>query len=118
MDIKKLNTIPTQKVVAGEKTRFQVLISTDEAPNFAMRRFIIDPGGSMPAHTNTVEHEQFILNGKADVCIGNNVFKVEKNDIVLIEAGKIHSYKNTGCEPFEFLCMVPNQEDIINLTSE
>ena len=118
MNIKKLNTIQIQKVEAGDKTKFQVLISDDEAPNFAMRRFIIDPGGSMPRHTNTVEHEQFVLNGKAEVSIGDKVYQVEKNDIVFIGAGKIHGYVHTGIQPFEFLCMVPNKEDSIKISNQ
>ncbi len=48
----------------------QVLISAEEAPHFAMRCFTIQPGGKMPLHTNTVEHEQFVLSGKAEVTLG------------------------------------------------
>ncbi len=55
----------SQNVEAGEKTSMQVLIGSNEGPHFAMRRFCIEPGGSMPCHTNTVEHEQFVLRGRA-----------------------------------------------------
>ena len=89
----------------------QMLISSEEGPNFAMRRFVIEAGGSMPRHTNTVEHEQFVLGGRAEITIGEDVYRVKKNDVVFIPKEMPHSYKVIGDEPFEFLCMVPNAPD-------
>ncbi|MCF7807394.1 MAG: cupin domain-containing protein [Candidatus Marinimicrobia bacterium] len=100
---------------AGEGTSKQVLISPDEGPNFAMRRFIIESGGHMPLHSNSVEHEQFCLGGEAEVVIGDETVTVKKNDVVFIPAGIPHSYRTTSREPFEFLCMVPNKADIIEM---
>ena len=57
--------IPAQIVKAGDMTSMQVLISAREGPHFAMRRFVMEPGGRMPNHTNTLEHEQYILRGHA-----------------------------------------------------
>jgi quercetin dioxygenase-like cupin family protein len=76
-----------------------------------MRRFVIQPGGGMPNHTNLVEHEQYVLNGQAKIGIGDRVYAVQKGDVVFIPAGIPHWYQNTGEEPFEFLCMVPNMPD-------
>ncbi|MBC2715718.1 MAG: cupin domain-containing protein [Desulfobacteraceae bacterium] len=115
MFIKSLNSIPIEKVNAGKDTFRQILIGSDEAPNFAMRRFIIEPGGEIPNHTNTVEHEQLVLNGRAKVGIGDETFEVRKNDVVFIPANVPHWYKTEGDDAFEFLCMVPNQEDIIEI---
>lgn len=113
--MRSLDTIPKEKVPVGKNTFRQVLIGSDEAPNFAMRRFIIEPDGEIPNHTNTVEHEQLVLNGRARIGLGGKTFDVKKNDIVYIPANTPHWYKTTGDEPFEFLCMVPNKEDIIKL---
>lgn len=115
MFIKKMQDVAQETVRAGERTTRQVLISPEEGPNFAMRRFIIDTDGHMPLHTNTVEHEQLVLRGQAEVVIGEDIFQVEKDNVVLIPAGVPHSYRNTGDEPFEFLCMVPNKEDVIDI---
>jgi quercetin dioxygenase-like cupin family protein len=109
--IKGINEIPEEKVDAGKDTYRQVLIGSDQGPNFAMRRFVIKPGGSMPRHTNTVEHEQFVLNGRAKICIGDKVYEAKKNDVVFIPAGTPHWYQVEGDESFEFLCIVPNLED-------
>ena len=113
--VKNIDTFKKEKVGAGKDTFIQVLISADDAPNFAMRRFTINPGGSMPLHTNRVEHEQLVLNGRAKVVIGKKEFEVKKDDVVFIPAGIAHNYETLGDEPFQFLCMVPNKPDKIEL---
>ena len=111
MYIKHSNAVPAEEVKAGKTTTRQVLIGPDEAPHFAMRRFIMQPGGGMPNHTNTVEHEQYILRGAARVGIGDKEFEVKQGDVVFIPAGIPHWYQATSTEPFEFLCLVPNLPD-------
>ncbi len=115
MYIKQVNGVAKEEIKVGSGTTKQVLISLDEAPNFAMRKFTIAPGGEMPLHTNTVEHEQLVLGGRAEVVIDGKNFEVKKDDIVFIPAGIAHSYKTIGSAPFEFLCVVPNKPDIIEV---
>jgi quercetin dioxygenase-like cupin family protein len=107
--------VPRSAVAAGSATFIQVLIGAEKAPNFAMRCFTIEPGGGIPNHTNLVEHEQYVLQGKAEVGIGNQVHQVKQGDAVLIPAGVPHWYRATGDEPFRFLCLVPNQPDRIEM---
>ncbi|MCL6098426.1 MAG: cupin domain-containing protein [Bacteroidetes bacterium] len=118
MSVKKLNEVPKEEVKAATKTTWQILIGPGEGPNFAMRKFTIEPGGSMPMHTNTVEHEQLVLGGKAIVVIGDKTFEAKKDDVVFIPAKTPHSYQAVGNEPFEFLCVVPNKEDIMEMLNE
>ncbi len=113
--VKNINSFEKEKINAGEKTFRQILISPMKAPNFAMRKFTIEPGGSMPLHKNSVEHEQYVLNGSAEVQIGDELFIVKKDDVVFIPAGIQHNCKTIGNNPFEFLCLVPNKEDTITL---
>ncbi len=118
MYVKKIESIPKVKVSTGAKAWKQVLISVQVAPNFAMRRFILEPGGSIPNHTNTVEHEQFVLNGRARIGIGDKTYEIAKNDSVYIPAGMAHWYQVKGEDPFEFICVVPNKEDVIEVLEE
>jgi quercetin dioxygenase-like cupin family protein len=104
-------SVPVQPVPAGTGTTRQVLIGPDEGPNFALRKFSMEPGGGMPLHTNTVEHEQYVLGGRARVVLGQDVLEVRKDDVVFIPGGVPHSYTALGDEPFEFLCVVPNLPD-------
>ncbi|KAF0150834.1 MAG: hypothetical protein FD143_2511 [Ignavibacteria bacterium] len=115
MFVKNINEFTKEEVKVGTGTTKQILISSQDAPTFAMRKFSIEPGGEMPMHTNSVEHEQLVLGGKAQVVIGENLYEVKKNDVLFIPAGVPHSYKTIDDEPFEFLCIVPNKEDVIKI---
>lgn len=115
MPVKRAESVAAEDVKAGRGTRRQVLIGPGEAPNFAMRRFIMEPGGGMPAHTNAVEHEQYVLRGRAKIGIGDEVIEVGRDDVVYIPAGTPHWYEALGEEPFEFICVVPNKPDRIEI---
>ena len=96
---------------AGTGVSKQVLISDKEGPNFAMRKFKIQPGGSMPNHINLVEHEQFVVSGSEQIGIGEEVYTVKAGDVVFIPAEVPHWYQTVGDQPFEFLCIIPNKPD-------
>ncbi|MDZ7719426.1 MAG: cupin domain-containing protein [Balneolaceae bacterium] len=112
--IRKKGTRESLEVTAGQGTTMQVLISSEEAPNFACRKFVMAPHGGMPKHTNLVEHEQYVLRGSATVEIGDDVYEVSEGDSVYIPSQVPHSYK-AGNDGFEFICVVPNKEDKIEI---
>jgi quercetin dioxygenase-like cupin family protein len=118
MSVKRADDVTRVPVSAGAGTERQVLIGPDEGPNFALRRFIMQPGGGMPNHTNTVEHEQYVLRGRATIGIGSESVEVAPGDVVFIPAGTPHWYRAHGGEPFEFLCIVPNSEDRIEVLGD
>ncbi|MSR35739.1 MAG: cupin domain-containing protein [Gemmatimonadetes bacterium] len=118
MYLKHADNVAEEPVGAGKGTTRQVLIGPDEGPNFALRRFIMQPGGGMPRHTNTVEHEQYVLRGHARIGIGEAVMEVKADDVVFIPAGTPHWYEALGEETFEFLCVVPNGPDKIEVLKE
>jgi quercetin dioxygenase-like cupin family protein len=118
MAVRHVSDVPAEPVAAGTGTKRQVLIGPDEGAHFAMRRFIMEPGGGMPPHTNTVEHEQYVLRGRATIGIGQDVREVRQGDVVYIPAGTPHWYKALAGEPFEFLCVVPNLPDKIDIVGE
>jgi quercetin dioxygenase-like cupin family protein len=113
-----VDAIPAEPVLNARATLRQVLIGSDEAPNFALRRFVMQPGGGMPRHTNTVEHEQYVLRGRARIGIGEDTLEVGAGDVLYIPAGTPHWYLATGDEPFEFLCVVPNRPDEIRVLGD
>ncbi len=118
MSVKHVNEVAGQAVKAGDLTSMQVLISAQEGPHFAMRRFVMEPGGGMPKHTNTVEHEQYVLQGHAMIGIGAEEVEVKAGNVVFIPEGVPHWYQNIGEENFEFLCIIPNKTDVITLVDE
>lgn len=112
---KKIDTVEPTPQKAGKGVSMKMLLSPDESPNFAMRNFTIDAGGHMPLHTNTVEHEQYVLSGRARVVIGDQTIEAEEGDILLIPAGVPHSYETLGDDPYSFLCLVPKGQDVIEV---
>ena len=116
--VRHSDEIPREEVGAGEATEIQVLIGPEQgAPSFAMRRFIMGSGGGMPLHTNTVEHEQYVLRGRARVTLGDEVHEVRAGTVLLIPAGVPHDYRVLEA-PYEFLCMVPNEPDRIEILED
>ena len=113
--VRPADAVPARNVAAGAATEMQVLLGTAEgAPNFVMRRFTMGERGGIPMHTNLVEHEQYVLRGRARVTIAGKVHEVGPDDTLFIPAGAPHCYEVTQA-PFEFLCVVPNAPDEIRL---
>ena len=118
MPVKHAVDVKELPVKGADKTTIQVLISSEEGPNFAMRRFRMKRGGFMPNHTNTVEHEQFVLQGRAAISVNGQVTTVKAGDVVFIPEGAPHWYVNNGDEDFEFLCIIPNQKDQVRIVED
>jgi quercetin dioxygenase-like cupin family protein len=116
--VRRADSVPATLVAAGTATEVQVLLGEgDGMPHFAMRRFRMGEGGGMPRHTNQVEHEQYVLAGRARVTVGDRVHEVTAGEILYIPAGTPHSYEVVEA-PFEFLCMVPNRPDRIDIVGD
>jgi quercetin dioxygenase-like cupin family protein len=112
--VRKSGSRESVEVSAGQGTSMQVLISSEEAPNFAFRKFVMEPHGGMPKHTNLVEHEQYVLRGSGVIEIAGKVFEVTAGDSVYIPGKVAHSYV-AGKDGLEFICVVPNKEDIVEI---
>jgi quercetin dioxygenase-like cupin family protein len=92
-----------------------LLDESDGAPNVALRRFTLAPGGSVPEHTNAIEHEQYVLTGEYVVGIGDTEHTVSAGDAVHIPAETVHWYRNESDREVAFLCAVPTGDDTIRL---
>jgi quercetin dioxygenase-like cupin family protein len=116
--VKRTEAVGLKDVAAGRATQMQVLIGPEDgAPHFAMRRFVMGQDGGVPTHTNTVEHEQYVLRGRAEVGIGSKVYDVRSGDTLYIPAGTPHYYQVVEA-PFEFLCLVPNAPDQLKILKD
>jgi quercetin dioxygenase-like cupin family protein len=78
------------------------------AKTYAMRHFEIKPGGIIPLHTHSEEHEIFVLEGEAK-CLGDMEGLVaKKDDVVFVPSDLPHGYDNTeGSKSFRFICVIP-----------
>ncbi|GAB3323759.1 cupin domain-containing protein [Haloplanus salinarum] len=114
--LKRSDEITYEPVDAADGLSKGVLLDeADGAPNFAIRRFTLDPGAEVPKHTNAVEHEQYVLSGEYVVGIDGEEHVVSAGDTLLIPAGVPHWYRNESNETGAFVCAVPNGDDTIEL---
>jgi quercetin dioxygenase-like cupin family protein len=117
--VRRGGDVSYESVGAAEGLSKGVLLdASDGAPNFALRRFTLAPGARVPAHTNAVEHEQYVLEGEYVVGIGDEERVVRAGDSLFIPAGVVHWYRNEGEEAGAFLCAVPNGDDAIELVDD
>lgn len=84
---------------------------TDGAPTFAMRRFKIEPGGTIPLHDHPWEHEIFILSGRGVAYNDKERTEIGPGDVLFIPPEEPHGYDNTGDGELTFICMIPNSGD-------
>lgn len=115
MSLSDSNQIQFNKVEVAKNTFIQVLIPPADDNSFVMRKFTIKKGGMIPFHKNLIEHQQYVLSGKAELKIGDETVYVQRDSVVFIPAEVPHSYKNIGDTDFEFLCLIPKTEDKMTL---
>ena len=78
----------------------------DGAPNFAMRQFVVAPGGFTPRHQHPYEHEVFVLEGEGEVWEGAKPHTLSQGDVILVTPDEPHQFRNTGQQPLKFICLV------------
>jgi quercetin dioxygenase-like cupin family protein len=81
---------------------------TRGAPNFSMRRFVIEPGGRTPFHGHAWEHEVFVLKGRGLLVTDAGEREIGPHEAILIEPNERHQFCALPDGTLEFLCMVPN----------
>lgn len=108
-------TVPLVEVAAGTGTAMHLLVGPQQGETtFALRRFVMQAGGGMPLHTNLVEHQQYVLRGRARIRIGDDAHDVAAGHTLFIPAGVPHAYDVVE-GPFEFICVVPDRPDQVRL---
>ena len=104
-----LGSYPADKKMQGVTVRW--LIGPDQqAPNFALRYFEVEPGGWTSLDQHAHDHGVMVLRGKGSVRLGDEVTEIEHGDVVYISPDEVHQLKNIGDEPFGFLCVIPSLE--------
>lgn len=114
MKIQNYQEAPSQRIendkVQGVSGR--VLIGKDDnADNFCMRAFTIEPGGFTPRHAHNWEHEVFVHSGKGQVFQNGEWRDLTSGTAVFIPANEEHQFMNAGGEDFVFICLIPSGVD-------
>jgi quercetin dioxygenase-like cupin family protein len=89
-------------------TTIRWLINRDNgARTFAMRRFVVQPGGEIPLHGHEADHEIYILSGKGIAFTPGKEVAIESDMFLYVPPNEEHGYRNTGETPLEFICVIP-----------
>jgi quercetin dioxygenase-like cupin family protein len=78
-----------------------------ETPNFAVRYFEIEPGRKTSLDTHAHDHGVFVLRGRGQVLLGEEVTEVGFGDTIYVSPYEIHQFTCVGEEPLGFLCVIP-----------
>ncbi len=111
MKVNHHTAVPSQPVnMEGSEgcTVRWLLGERDGAPTFAMRQFEVAPGGFTPRHFHDYEHEVFVLEGAGEVFEGDTPHRLAAGDVIFVQPGEVHQFRNTGGTPLKFLCLIPN----------
>lgn len=107
MLIQKLGNCP--EIIAGDATRLRELLHPDKQPvtlRYSLAHAIVAPGEISKSHSLKTSEVYYVLSGKAEMHIDEEVQIIEPGDAVYIPPNAKQFVKNTGTEPFVFLCIV------------
>jgi quercetin dioxygenase-like cupin family protein len=85
-----------------------VIGKADGAYNFCMRVFELHEDGSSDLHQHDWEHQVFVHSGHGEVIIDGKAFELSAGNVVFIPGKHKHQLKNSGKEPFIFVCIIPS----------
>src|SRR5258708_8065280 len=101
MIIAKLSQIAGRTYPARRRTQNLVGgASPIQASNFSMGNVTLEPnGGQVPWHNQEQEEIYFIIEGKAEMCLGEERTLLQTGEAVYIPPGVFHQLTNVGDKP-------------------
>jgi quercetin dioxygenase-like cupin family protein len=97
---------PVDMPGAEDVTMAMMVGRADGAPTFALRQFVVAPGGHTPRHSHDYEHEVFIISGAGTVLLDGEQRPINAGDVIYVPADHEHQFKAPD-QPLRFLCLVP-----------
>ncbi len=113
--IRNLRDTPRKPVdMAGvQGVTMAVMVGREHgAPNFALRQFVLEPGGHSPRHSHDYEHEVYLVEGSGTVLLNGTENPIKSGDVVFVPADHEHQFKGAEAGAgarggMTFLCLVP-----------
>ncbi len=72
------------------------LIFSEKAASLALVHIVLEPGGSVPPHTDSAEELVLMMEGTVEAQVGDESGTLEAGGMVLIPAMALHSIRNVG----------------------
>ena len=88
----------------GVKRR-RLLNPDNSSKNFALRAYIIEPGGHTSFDIHPHEHGVYMMRGISTVRVGDQEIQLGPGEVLHISGNEPHQFFNHGSEPVKFLCV-------------
>jgi quercetin dioxygenase-like cupin family protein len=85
--------------------RRRLLNRDNSSKQFALRAYIIKPGGYTPLDTHEHEHGVYIMNGTVKLTVNNSEIDLKAGDVIHIASNEPHQFRNESSEIVKFLCI-------------
>jgi len=111
MVIKKLNDVTVEVLTGYDHVKKRIVIGPDDGSlEIVLRYFSIGSGGESPHHTHDYPHLVKVEAGKGTITDAEgNEHQLQIGDYVYVNNNETHRFRNTGSEPFDFICIVPKR---------
>jgi len=100
---------PPERNMKGVTVR-RLIGPAEAAPNYSLRYFEVEAGGWSCLEQHAHDHGVMVMRGQGSVQLGDEHFKIAFGDVIYIPGDQLHQLRNTGDEPFGFLCVIPALE--------
>jgi len=120
MKIKKRDDVPLADVPGYVGVTKQVVLGQEDGSDeIVLRYFSVAPGGATPHHRHDFPHLVKIETGRGvAVDADGNEHPLAAGDYAYVGPDEAHNLKNTGDEPFEFICIVPVRGELMGVSCE
>ncbi len=111
MIIKRLNDVPYAPTSGYANVSKQIVLGpADGSDEIVLRYFSLAPGGTTPHHAHPFPHLVKIETGAGlAIDAAGAEHPVAAGDFLFVPADTRHYFRNTGAEPFGFICIVPRR---------
>lgn len=108
MLVRNYHEVKAEPVVEEPGVAVRWLVSQlDEAPNFALRLYELEPRAATATHTHYWEQDVFVLSGTGAVVGEEGQISLSEGDVVYVPPGERHQFVNTGNRVLRFLVVLP-----------
>ncbi|ABW01654.1 cupin domain-containing protein [Caldivirga maquilingensis] len=91
----------------------QWLVTKDHGSvKYAVRRFVVKPGGYMPLHNHKYTEAVIILKGKLRVKGNGVLYDLGPGSFFFTGPYEPHSLENIGDDDAEFICVISYEDDM------
>lgn len=108
MIVQNYREVTAEPVIREPGVAVRWLVSeVDEAPNFALRLYEMEPGAATLAQSHYWEHDVFVLCGRGAVVGDEGEILLGEGDVVYVPPAERHRFVNKGTDVLRFLMVLP-----------